>query len=78
MYYPFIVLFLKHVSKPHNEVYFYLLRQSTPQYLLLNLMSLHRTQKTRFAALEEQFANSIVDAMYLIEKNSNNNLGSRK
>lgn len=66
--------YFKHVSKPHRDVFFYLLRQNTPQYLLLSLMSLHRnTIKNRFPLFEEEFAYVIFETMKHTEKIPNNN-----
>lgn len=38
-------------------------------------MSLHRNIKTRYHVFEEEFANSILNAMELTEQNPNNNFG---
>ncbi len=56
-------------------MYFYLLRQNTSQYLILNLMSLHRNIKTRLHVFEEEFASAIVDTMYLTENLITNTFG---
>jgi mediator of RNA polymerase II transcription subunit 23 len=55
--------YYKHSYKPSQEVFFYLFKQNSPQYILLTLMSLNRTPKQRFAVLEEEFTNTILDAM---------------
>ncbi|CAF0729586.1 unnamed protein product [Brachionus calyciflorus] len=63
--------YFKHVTKPHHEFFYYILKQNTPQYLLLGLMSLNRNSKTRYPVFEEEFANSIIHIMELTEQNPN-------
>lgn len=60
--------YFKHVSKPHHEVFFYLLRQNAPQYLLMSLMSVHRNIKTRFPLFEDEFSSVILDTMKMTEQ----------
>jgi hypothetical protein len=62
---------LKHVLKPNNDIYCYLMRQNTTQYFLLALLNLQRNNKLRFTRFEEEFVNVIIDTMKLSEENSN-------
>jgi hypothetical protein len=55
-----------------------MLRQNTAQYLILSLMGLMRTVKTRFYAFEEEFALTIIDTMKLTEQMPNSNHGTFK
>jgi hypothetical protein len=59
--------YFKHVSKPHHDVFIYLLRQNTPQYLLLGLMSLLRSIKSRFPLFEDEFAHVVFETMKYTE-----------
>jgi hypothetical protein len=58
----------KHMSKPHHDVIVNLLRQNTPQYLMLTLMSLTRANKGRYHVFEGEFAKTIIETMELTEQ----------
>ena len=68
---------VQHISKPQLDIFAYILRQNTPQFLALQLVGItHQRSKpaTRCQGLEEVFVYSIIDTMKRTEgmtENSN-------